>query len=114
MLESSVRVKEENHDVVNESKLGTHHSFPGDESTALSKLGRVCDDGASISLAEGAFELDSGIRKRRQKSTVLRVRIDWFLAFSCKIDPFFLPLKFNCSFVHLLLIRYNFVPLLLF
>ena len=81
--ESSAQFKEGNHDAVDESKMETHKVFPRIESTASSKLGKVfSDNGVAVPEAEGAHQLNSGFRKRKQKSFNLKVRIGYFLAFN--------------------------------
>ncbi|KAJ1427279.1 SANT/Myb domain [Sesbania bispinosa] len=72
--ESSAQVKEGNHDVVDESKMERHNVFPRIDSTTSSKLGKVYSDnnGAAATEAEGAYQLNAGIRKRKQKSSTLK------------------------------------------
>ncbi|KAJ1395191.1 SANT/Myb domain [Sesbania bispinosa] len=72
--ESSAQVKEGNHDVVGESKMERHNVFPRIDSTTSSKLGKVYSDnnGAAATEAEGAYQLNAGIRKRKQKSSTLK------------------------------------------
>ncbi|KAI4345449.1 hypothetical protein L6164_012572 [Bauhinia variegata] len=71
--ESSAWVKEENHDVVDESRMETHNTFPRVESTASSKLSKACsDNGAAVPDTEGPHLLNAGIRKRKQKSVPLK------------------------------------------
>lgn len=79
--ESSAQFKEGNHDI-DESKVKTHNIFPKIESTASSKLGKVfSEDGDVVPEAEGAYQLNAGIRKRKQNSFILKVRTGYFPAF---------------------------------
>ena len=95
--ESSAQVKEENHDV-DESKM-KGHNVSKIESTASSRLGKVFSDGgAAVPEVEGVYQLNAGIRKRKQKSFTLKVRT-YFPAFSCKIYGFSLSLYFLCEYL---------------
>ncbi|KAF7813668.1 Protein ALWAYS EARLY 3 [Senna tora] len=64
--ESSVRVMEDKHDVIDGSKVEAH-ACPRDETAALSKLAKVSSDNG-VSVSPAAFQLDAGMKKRRQKS----------------------------------------------
>ncbi|XP_057752358.1 protein ALWAYS EARLY 3 isoform X1 [Arachis stenosperma] len=64
--ESSAQVREGNHDV-EESKVKMHKATKI-ERTASSALGKIFSDGAAISEGEGVYQLNAGIRKRKQKS----------------------------------------------
>ncbi|XP_025630070.1 protein ALWAYS EARLY 3 isoform X2 [Arachis hypogaea] len=64
--ESSAQVREGNHDV-EESKVKMHKATKI-ERTASSALGKIFSDGAAIPEGEGVYQLNAGIRKRKQKS----------------------------------------------
>lgn len=69
--------------------METDNVFPRIESTAKSKLGKVfSDNGAAAPEAEGAYQLNTGSRKRKQKSFTLKVRNGYFPAFNCKTCGF--------------------------
>ncbi|MED6182264.1 hypothetical protein PIB30_027105 [Stylosanthes scabra] len=69
--ESSAQVREGNHDV-EESKVKMH-KVPKIVRTASSTLGKIFSDGgAAVPEAEGVYQLNAGIRKRKQKSLSLK------------------------------------------
>lgn len=75
--------------MVDESKMET------DNGNSFRKSGKVFSDkGAAAPKAEGAYQLNAGSRKRKQKSTTLKVRTGYFPAFNWKIDGFSLSLHF--------------------
>ncbi|XP_058758503.1 protein ALWAYS EARLY 3 [Vicia villosa] len=66
--ESSVQFNEGKHSMVDESKMET------DNGNSSRKSGKVSSDkGAAAPKAEGGYQLNAGSRKRKQKSTTLKI-----------------------------------------
>ncbi|CAL5198850.1 unnamed protein product [Lathyrus oleraceus] len=66
--ESSVQFNEGKYNMVDESKMET------DNGNSFRKSGKVFSDkGAAAPKAEGAYQLNAGSRKRKQKSTTLKI-----------------------------------------